>query len=124
MDAQLLARNLADSPIVPYHYRNQTITALGGKIEFGEDASRQGGTTIAELRWENGSHPAYPLSLDHLLSYCIRNEIFYVICPGIKDPKQIVVFVQKPLAEENARIVGKTLEGTLAAALVLLQKKD
>lgn len=124
MDAQLLARNLADCPLIPRQYRAQLVIALGGKVNINEPTSKQGGMTISGMQWENGIYTIDPTQMDELLAYCVRNEIFYVICPAIKRAEQISVYVQSPLAENSERIVGRTIEGTLAAALVLLQRKD
>ena len=123
MDAKLLAENLSSSPLIPNHYRAQTIAALGGKVELGELTSKQGGTTIAGLRWENGSHPADPFSFDHLHNYCQRNDIFYTIFPAINNPRRIHIYVQDK-DHNNSRSIGITLEGTFAAALILLRNHD
>ena len=123
MNAKLLAENLSSSPLIPNHYRAQTIAALGGKVELGELTSKQGGTTISGLRWEDGSHPADPLEFSHLHNYCKRNDIFYIIFPAINNPNKVHIFVQDK-DHNNSRSIGITLEGTFAAALVLLRNHD
>lgn len=123
MNVKLLAENLSSCPITPTHYRAQTLAALGGKVELGEPTSKQGGTIITGLRWEDGSHPADPLSFQHLHDFCQRNDIFYTIFPAINNPRKIHIFVQDKTFE-SARSVGTTLEGTFAAALILLRNSD
>lgn len=123
MDTKLLAENLSSSPIIPNHYRAQTIAALGGKIELGELASKQGGTIITGWRWEDGSHPADPLSFQHLHDFCQRNDIFYTIFPAINNPRKIHIYVQDK-DFNSSRSIGTTLEGTFAAALILLRNSD
>lgn len=123
MDAKLLAENLSSCPIIPTHYRAQTLAALGGKIELGELTSKQGGTTIAGLRWEDNSHPADPFSFQHLRDFCQRNDIFYTIFPAINNSRKIHIYVQDK-DFNNSRSVGTTLEGTFAAALILLRNSD
>ena len=123
MDAKLLAENLSSCPITPAHYRAQTIAALGGKVELGELTSKQGGTTISGFRWEDGSHPADPLEFSHLHNYCKRNDIFYTIFPAINNPRKIHIYVQDK-DFNSSRSVGTTLEGTFAAALILLRNQE
>ena len=123
MDVKLLAENLSSSPLIPNHYRAQTIAALGGKVELGEPTSKQGGTTVTGLRWENGSQPAYPFDFSQLHNYCQRNDIFYTIFPAINNPRRIHIYVQDR-DSNNSRSIGITLEGTFAAALVLLRNHD
>ena len=123
MDTKLLAENLSSSPLIPNHYRAQTIAALGGKVELGELTSKQGGTTINGLRWEDGSHPAYPFDFSQLHDYCQRNDIFYTIFPAINNSRRIHIYVQDK-DHNNSRSIGITLEGTFAAALILLRNHD
>ena len=123
MDAKLLAENLSSSPLIPNHYRAQTIAALGGKVELGELTSKQGGTTISGFRWEDGSHPADPLEFFQLHNYCKRNDIFYTIFPAINNPRKIHIYVQDK-DFNSSRSVGTTLEGTFAAALILLRNQE
>lgn len=123
MNAKLLAENLSSSPLIPHHYRAQTIAALGGKVELGELTSKQGGTTVSGLRWENGSHPAYPFDFSQLHDYCQRNDIFYTIFPAINNPRKIHIYVQDKNFN-SSRSVGTTLEGTFAAALILLRNQE
>ena len=123
MDAKLLAENLSSSPLIPNHYRAQTIAALGGKVELGELTSKQGGTTVTGLCWEDGSQPAYPFDFMQLHEYCQRNNIFYTIFPAINNSRRIHIYVQDK-DFNSSRSIGTTLEGTFAAALILLRNQE
>lgn len=122
MNPKLLAQNISTCPIVPKHYRAQILAALGGTVELGELTSKQGGTTVNGLLWEN-NQPADPLNLEELHHYCQRQDIFYTLFPGIDNPQRIHAFVQDRF-HKYKRTVGNTFAGTLAAALILLRNSN
>lgn len=123
---ELLAKNLARSPIIPAHYVAQAITAIGGKVVLGEATSKQGGTNVQELTWENGEQIhifSRAFDLEAILRYCKRNGIFYVICPAL-DEKGIMVYA-KDMDQNQASVSGgATIEGTFMAALIHLRHKN
>lgn len=124
MNKKLLAKNLRESPLVPNQYATQVLAAIGGTVELGDATSRQGGTNISSMRWENGT-PIHVksdiLNINFLISFCRRKRIFYVISPSL-DEKKIMTYVT--LDGRNSACTGVTLEGTFAAALVLLLGAD
>lgn len=123
MDRKLLVENLTTSPIIPMHYTPQFVTAIGGRLEMGDPTSKQGGTNILGHYWETGEFATKEdfWQTQSLISFCRRNELFYVITPS-KNEKQIMVFITDNYCN-SARVVGRTIEGTFAAALVLLMAK-
>ena len=67
--------------------------------------------------------PAYPFDFSQLHDYCQRNDIFYTIFPAINNSRRIHVYAQDK-DHNNSRSIGITLEGTFAAALILLRNHD
>lgn len=119
-ELKLLITNLSSSPLIPNHYRAQALTALGGKVHLTDPTSKQGGSSTVLTSWEDGSHPVDVFSLDHLLSYCRRNDIFYVITPALNH-KEISCYVSNMTKKIHTVQKGKTLEGTFVAALIKLR---
>jgi hypothetical protein len=120
-DYQLLIKNISQSAIIPNHYAPQILVALGGKLEMGDPTSKQGGTNIREMFWENGDlcyHQNDILAVENLLAYCKRNKIFYTMAP-VEKQKKVMAYVATDEGRYTTR--GATLAGVLAAALIGLR---
>lgn len=115
-DIKTLIKNCASSPITPNHYGPLVLSALGGTLDLGDATSRQGGTNIQNLRWENNDlcyHQTEILLPDNLVSYCRRNDLFWVAAPV---EKQVSFYINA--LGKHTSIIGKTFCGTFAAALI------